>query len=231
MYKFVDGSGGCYSAAAGWTAATWGTGTGTWHRLWLRLRRRSRRKLSADVVNKHWQTRRSAYSTRYWALYSSTLQPYQSTLNSINTNPITGANVIELTNTLYGIVTDNSALMVAAKYTWDPFKFYGGYRHHIQQNNPLESAGCFGASDQGGYFLSGVTETTILTLPETVQIWWTGVKYAYGSHTDITLSFYQQRQATFRVPPTCVPGPMRASCAGTVSEASLYVDHHFLTAA
>jgi hypothetical protein len=61
-------------------------------------------------------------------------EPSQSTLNSINTNPITGSNLIGLTNTLYGIVTDNS-VMLAGKYTWDQFKFYGGYEY-IRQVNP-----------------------------------------------------------------------------------------------
>jgi predicted porin len=151
-------------------------------------------------------------------------QPYQSTINSINSNPITGANVIDPGNTVYGIVTDNSALMVAAKYTWDPLRFYGGYEH-IRQNNPSNPLGV-GASDQGGYFMSGVEDNN-LDSPKTVQIWWTGVKYAYDSKTDLTLSFYQQIQDTFRVPPICVPGNMRASCAGKLSEASLYLDHHF----
>src|ERR1022692_4777519 len=49
--------------------------------------------------------------------------------NSINTNPITGANLIGTANTVYGIVTDNSAIMVAAKYTWDPFKLFAGYEY------------------------------------------------------------------------------------------------------
>jgi predicted porin len=61
-----------------------------------------------------------------------------------------------------------------------------------------------------------------------VQIWWTGVKYAYDKKTDITLSWYQQRQNTFRVPSTCsAEAGFRASCAGTLNEVSLYVDHHF----
>ena len=40
-----------------------------------------------------------------------------STTDSINTNPIGGANQIGTTNTVYGIVTDNTAMMLAAKYT------------------------------------------------------------------------------------------------------------------
>ena len=122
-------------------------------------------------------------------------------------------------------MTDNSALMVAAKYTWDPFKFYGGYEH-IRQNNPSNPLGV-GASAQGGYFLSGVEDNN-LDSPKIVQIWWTGVKYAYDSKTDITLSFYQQLQNDFRVPSTCSPAAgYRSSCAGNLNEVSLYVDHHF----
>src|ERR1700722_4736602 len=83
----------------------------------------------------------------------------QSTLNSINTNPINGANLIGTNNTEYGIVTDNTAIMVAAKYTWDPFKFFVGYEH-IQQFNPSNPLG-IGASAQGGYLLSGVEDNNL----------------------------------------------------------------------
>ncbi len=151
-------------------------------------------------------------------------QPYQSTLDSINTNTITGPNLINPGNALNGIVTDNSAVMVAARYTLNPFKFYGGYEH-IRQTNPSSPLGV-GASDQGGYVLSGVEDNN-LDSPKIVQIWWTGVKYAYDSKTDITLSFYQQLQNDFRVPSTCGPGNMRSSCPGTLNELSLYADHHF----
>jgi predicted porin len=84
-----------------------------------------------------------------------------------------------------------------------------------------------GATDQGGYIMSGVEDNN-LDSEKLVQIWWTGVKYAYDSKTDITLSWYQQRQNTFRVPSTCSPeAGFRSSCAGTLNEVSLYADHHF----
>jgi predicted porin len=134
-----------------------------------------------------------------------------------------GANVVDPAESLYGIVTDNTALMVAAKYTWDQFKFYGGYEH-IRETNPANPLGV-GASDQGGYSLSGVEDNN-LDSPKILQIWWSGVKYAYDAKTDVTLSFYQQLQNDFRVPSTCEPGNMRSSCAGTLNEASLYLDHH-----
>ena len=222
MYKFADGQGGCYSASATWTTATCtpeashnsadgfdlgGTYSG----------------FSADVV---FQQVNQAISVLNPLLGPESLtQPYQSTLNSINTNPINGADLIGTTNTEYGIVTDNTAVMVAAKYTWDSFKFFGGYEH-IRQTNPSNPLGV-GATAQGGYLLSGVEDNN-LDSTKMVQVWWTGVKYAFDSKTDITLSWYHQLQNDFRVPSTCSPeAGFRSSCAGDLDEVSLYLDHHF----
>ncbi len=222
MYKFVDGSGGCYSASKSWTAATctpeeahnsaYGFDLGGEYA-----------KFSADVV---FQRVYQAISVLNPLLGPESLtQPYQSTVNSINTNRINGANLIGTNNTEYGIVTDNTAVMVAAKYTWNPFKFFGGYEH-IRQTNPANPLG-IGASAQGGYLLSGVEDKN-LDSPKIVQVAWTGVKYAYDSKTDITVSYYRQWQNDFRVPSTCSPvAGFRSSCSGYLNEGSLYADHHF----
>ena len=86
-----------------------------------------------------------------------------------------------------------------------------------------------GALDQGAYFLSGVEDNN-LDSPKIVQIWWTGVKYALNSKTDITVAWYHQGQNDFRSPTTCSSAPgigFRSSCAGTLNEESIYLDHHF----
>jgi predicted porin len=222
MYKFVDGNAGCFSASAGWTATTctperphnnaYGFNLGG-----------TFADFSADVVYQHFNQAISVLNPLLGP--TSPTQPYQSTTNSINTIPITGANLIAPTNTLYGIVTDNNAIMATAKYVWDPFKFYAGYEY-IWQNNPKNPLGV-GATDQGGYLMSGVEDNN-LDSEKLVNIWWTGVKYTYATKTDFTLSWYQQRQNTFRVPPTCsVEAGFRASCAGTLNEGSFYSDHRF----
>jgi predicted porin len=222
MYKFADGNGGCYSASATWTAATctpesahnnaFGFDGGGEHG-----------RISADVVFQHYNQAISVLNPLLGP--QSVTQSYQSTTNSINTNPITGVNLISTNNTVYGIVTDNKAIMGAVKYTWDPFKFFGGYEF-IWQNNPTHPLGV-GASDQGGYLMSGVEDNN-LDSEKLVQVWWTGVKYAYDSKTDITFAWYGQVQNTFRVPSTCsVAAGFRSSCAGDLEEGSLYLDHHF----
>jgi predicted porin len=221
MYKFVDGSGGCYSASATWTAATctpeqahnsaYGFDLGAEYA-----------KFSADVVFQHYNQAISVLNPLLGP--ESLSSPYQSTTNRINTNPITGANLIGTNNTEYGIVTDNTAIMLAAKYALDPFKFFAGYEH-IQQFNPSNPLG-IGASAQGGYLLSGVEDNN-LDSPKIVQIAWAGVRYAYDVKTDITLSAYHQWQNDFRVPSACPPSSFRASCSGFLNEFSLYTDHHF----
>jgi predicted porin len=222
MYKFADGSGGCYSASATWTAATC-TPESAHNNAYGFDFGGDYRKFSADAVYQHYDQAISVLNPLLGA--QSPTQPYQATTDSINTNPITGANVVGTTNTVYGIVTDNSAIMAAAKYTWDPFKFFGGYEW-IRQTNPSNPLGV-GASDQGGYIMSGVEDNN-LDSPKTVEIWWMGSKYAIGSKTDITLSWYHQLQNDFRIPPTCSPAAgFRSSCAGTLNELSLYTDHHF----
>ena len=222
MYKFANGSGGCYSPLPTWTAANctpvrphnnaYGFDVGGQHG-----------KLSADLVFQHYNEAISVLNPLLGP--QSLAAPYQSTTDSINTNQINGGvNLIDPNGTVYGIVTDNNAIMVAAKYMWDPFKFFAGYEY-IWQNNPAQPLGV-GATDQGGYIMSGVEDNN-LDSEKLLQIWWTGAKYTYRTKTDITVAWYQQRQNDFRVPQTCAPGNFRSSCAGTLDEVSLYADHHF----
>ncbi len=223
MYKFADGNGGCYSASATWTAATC-TPESAHNNAWgFDLGGDIGKNFHADVVYQHYNQAISVVNPLLGA--QSPTQPYQSTTDSINTNPISGTNLISTNNTLYGIVTDNSAIMGAARYTWDRFRIFAGYEY-IRQDNPTNPLGV-GASDQGGYILSGVEDNN-LDSPKIVEIWWTGGKYAIDSKTDITLAWYHQLQNDFRVPGECdATAGYRSSCGGSLNEESLYIDHHF----
>jgi predicted porin len=224
MYKFADGSAGCFSASSTWTATTcvpeqphnnaYGFDLGA-----------SYGKFSADIVPQHYNQAISVLNPLLGPQSQASGQSFQSTTDSINTNPINGVNLIDTNNTVYGIVTDNYGIILAAKYAWDPVKFFGGYEY-IWQNNPKNPLGV-GASDQGGYFMSGVEDQN-LDNEKLVNIWWIGAKYTYDSKTDFTFAWYQQRQNDFRSPPECsVSAGFRSSCAGTLDEGSLYADHHF----
>jgi predicted porin len=221
MFKFVDGSGGCFSDSTAWTAANctpqqphntaYGFDLGG-----------TLGGFSLDAVWQHYNQAISVLNPLLGP--QSAAAPFQSTLNSINTNPVSGGtNVIDPNNTVYGIVTDNTAIMVAAKYAVSQFKFFGG-AEYIWQTNPSNPLGV-GASAEGGYLLSGVEDNN-LDSPKIVWVWWTGAKYTY-ERTDFTLSYYNQIQNDFRRPSTCdAAAGFRASCAGSLNEVSFYVDHH-----
>ena len=222
LYKFADGSGGCYSASAVWTGSTctpvaphnsaYGFDIGGRYG-----------NFSADVVYQHVNQAISVVNPLLGP--QSLTQPYQSTTNSINMNKITGGNLVDTYNTEYGTITDNDAIMVAAKYAWNQFKFYGGYEY-VRQVNPANPLGV-GATAQGGYILSGV-EDNALGAPKNVQIFWTGVKYALNSQTEFTLSYYDEIQGNFRVPSACGgTAGLLAPCAGNLYEVSFYGDYHF----
>ena len=222
MYKFADGSAGCYSASSTWTAANCTPETAHNNAYGIDLGG-DFHKLSSDLVYQHYNQAISVLNPLLGP--QSVTQSYQSTTNSINANPITGANLISTTNTLYGIVTDNNAFLASAKYSGEHFKYFFGFEY-IWQNNPHDPLGV-GASDQGGYFLSGVEDNN-LDSEKILRIWWTGVKYAYDTKTDIVFAWYGQLQNNFRVPQTCsVAAGFRSSCAGALNEGSLYADHHF----
>ena len=223
MYKFADGSGGCYSATAGWTSATCAPESAHNNAYGFNLGGKSG-KFSADIR-------------------LSTLQPGDQRIE-----PVAGAAESDAAISVnhgqhqYKPNHRNQSDRPKRHRIWhrdrqlrnygrlpniraERFKFFAGYEY-IWQNNPKHPLG-IGASDQGGYFMSGVEDNN-LDSEKLVNIWWTGVKYTYRSKTDFIFSWYQQRQNDFRVPPTCSPSAgFRASCAGTLNEGSLYVDHHF----
>jgi len=224
MYKFADGSAGCYSASSTWTAIIC-TAEAAHNNAYGFDLGGNLSKFYADLVYQHYNQAISVLNPLLGPESLSSAGQYQSTMDSIDTNPITGVNLISTDNTVYGIVTDNNAVMAAAKYATEPLKVFAGYEY-IWQNNPKNPLGV-GASDQGGYFMSGVEDNN-LDSEKRVQIWWTGAKYTYRRKTDFTLAWYEQRQNDFRVPSTCsAAAGFRASCAGSLNEGSFYIDHHF----
>src|SRR5271163_1978222 len=121
MYKFADGSAGCYSASMTWTAANCTAEEAHNNAYGFNLGG-AYAKLSADLVFQHYNQAISVLNPLLGPESQSPGQSFQS--NSINTNPITGVNLIGPTNTVSGIVTDNNGIMGAVRYTWNPFKFF-----------------------------------------------------------------------------------------------------------
>src|ERR1700727_622467 len=91
MYKLADGSAGCYSASATWTAANC-TPEAAHNNAYGFDLGGVFGKFLADAVYQHYNQAISVLNPLLGP--QSLAAPYQSTINSINTNPITGANLL-----------------------------------------------------------------------------------------------------------------------------------------
>jgi predicted porin len=94
--------------------------------------------------------------------------------------------------TLAGTAEDTAGGAVAAKYTWNQFKFYAGWAHAVL-NNPKDAVGIGAQTDQGGYTLSSVNNGAF---PHTrlLDTFWGGVRYAYSAQLDFALGYYHVNQ-------------------------------------
>jgi predicted porin len=90
-----------------------------------------------------------------------------------------------------GNVSDNTGVMVLAKYNIGPVKLFAGYEHIDQSNpnNPLS----IGSFLPGGYVLGAVNNNAFNT-DKITQTFWTGAKYAATSSLDLILAYYHIEQ-------------------------------------
>jgi predicted porin len=139
----------------------------------------------------------------------------------------TGNNI----NTLSALISDNMGFGVAAKYTYNQFKFFAGYAHDELQN-PSNNVGIGSDNQQGGYMLSSVNNAAY-PHPRVLQTFWTGLRYAYNSKTEIIAAYYlvnQNQWGNAAQDATCsapIEKAKAAQCAGDLNAGSLYVDYHF----
>lgn len=134
-------------------------------------------------------------------------------------------------NTLQSLISDNAGFAIAAKYTWNQFKFFAGYAHDELQN-PSNNVGIGAQNDQGGYVMSSVNNG-FYPHPKVLQTIWAGVRYAYNSKTDIVGAYYHVSQNQFGTVyqnATCnavTQNAKAAQCAGDLNAGSFYIDYHF----
>ena len=129
-----------------------------------------------------------------------------------------------------GTVSDNTSVMLLAKYTYGPVKFYAGYEHmdFANPNNPL-AAGSF---ITGGYSLGTVNNTNFAT-DKILQVFWGGVKYAVRSDVDLTVAYYHEEQNSFEGGTAATANLAHCSnsslaqCSGQLDAVSFVADYRF----
>jgi predicted porin len=127
-----------------------------------------------------------------------------------------------------GTVSDNTSVMVLAKYTIGPVKLFAGYEH-IDFNNP-DNPLPIGSFLPGGYVLGATTNNAFNTTRH-FQTVWVGGKYAVKSDLDLTLAYYHEQQNSFsgqgnNVAGTCTNSAF-AQCSGQLDAVSFVADWRF----
>jgi predicted porin len=95
-------------------------------------------------------------------------------------------------NTLAATVADTTGGQIAAKYTWNQFKFFAGWSHMIF-HNPSNMVGIGGQSDQGSYTYSSVNNGAF-PHARLLDVEWVGFRYAYDPKTEFAFAYYHGGQ-------------------------------------
>jgi predicted porin len=129
-----------------------------------------------------------------------------------------------------GTVSDNTSVMLLAKYTYGPVKFYAGYEHmdFANPNNPLTT----GSLITGGYSL-GLVNNTAFATDKILQVFWGGARYAVRSDVDLMVAYYHEEQNSFEGGTVatanlghCTNNSL-AQCSGQLDAASAVIDYRF----
>ncbi len=158
--------------------------------------------------------------------------------DAVASAPLTAAQVTAVnslglglgTGFVSGTVSDNTAVMLLAKYTIGPVKLYGGYEHmqFANPNNPL----AVGSFITGGYSLGAVNNTNFTT-DRILQVFWGGVKYAVRSDVDLSVAYYHEEQNSFQGGTSATLNAAHCSnaslaqCSGQLDAVSFVADYRF----
>jgi predicted porin len=147
-------------------------------------------------------------------------------------------------DTLKATLSNDESVMLTAKYTWDKWKFFGGYEN-IHFYNPTDSyIGGFtsiGGIQVPGAMLGNASQVTSNAYIDArvQQVFWVGAKYAIWDNLDLTGAYYHYYQNNYNIPSAAACGPnttapapgfspqgsTNGKCAGTMNAVSGLIDY------
>jgi predicted porin len=131
-------------------------------------------------------------------------------------------------------LSDNTNVMVAAKYSLDKLKIYAGWQwmQFANPSDPITGAGN-GFTDMTGFFVpANQISNTTYNKEKIMQVVWAGARYSVTNSVDLVGAYYHYDQNNFASgatnPGLCAASSgLATSCAGTQDVASFLVDWKF----
>jgi predicted porin len=162
-------------------------------------------------------------------------------LGLVGASTLDGVGIPTASQTMRATITDNTSVMIGAKYQVDKLKLYAGYEW-IQYANASDSITSF--TDIAGDFVckacTGFNGTDIKSVDafahgdKIVQLAWFGGKYALTDSLDLSAAYYHVWQndysggvATATAHACSVSSTAQGACAGSIDAASALLDWKF----
>jgi predicted porin len=135
-------------------------------------------------------------------------------------------------NTLTATLSNNTSILLFAKYTFGPLKLFGGYGY-VRFQNPSDDY-VNGFTSLGGYtvaansVLPGSVTYDAYTINRIAQVFWTGARYSILSNLEIAGGYYHFDQNDYNTSACTGSGVNTSSskCAGTKDAVSVMIEYH-----
>ncbi|SEF10711.1 Outer membrane protein (porin) [Rhizobiales bacterium GAS191] len=137
---------------------------------------------------------------------------------------------------LTATLSDNTSVMLLAKYSNGPVKLFGGYEYirYAPPSNPF-AAGT-GFKDISGDFVcagcaainnTNINSTAFDAGDKLLHVFWTGVRYSVNTDVDLMAAYYHYDQPTYGARVNCAAAPKPATCHGRFDAVSFVADWQF----
>jgi predicted porin len=145
---------------------------------------------------------------------------YSHVTDGVSLATLSAAQNLKYPGTLAATISNNTSVMLLAKYKWKVFQVYGGYET-ITFQNPSNPKGSFTSIGDFDVVSANVTNNAY-TIAKHLQIFWTGLRIAVSSNVDISTGYYHYLQSNYNKP--ACSNLSSGKCRGTLDAASVDVD-------
>lgn len=149
---------------------------------------------------------------------------YTNDKDAVSSAPLTAAQNLKFPGTLAATISDDTSVMLLAKYTYNQIKLFSGYERITFANPSDLQTTAF--TDIGGYnVVAADINNTAYTNHKIMQIMWVGGRYAFNDNWDAGVGYYHYIQDSY-APVHCNNASL-TTCAGTLDAISFDTDWKF----
>jgi len=149
---------------------------------------------------------------------------YTENQGAVKAAALSAAQNLAFPGTLAATISDDTSVMLLAKYTYHQLRLYAGYENitYANPSTPLTT----GFNNIAGFqvLLANISQKGFVN-PEHEQISWVGARYAITPTVDVGVAYYRYDQNSFGA--TFCNTAAASTCSGQLNAASFDVDWQF----